>query len=181
MKTSNFILYLLMSTLVITSCKRDGDDPDDPHDHNEEELITTVEIHLSKSSGNHVIAAWSDVDGPGGNDPVIDTIFIDTNTTYTAEIEFLNESGDKAHDITHEIEEEGDEHIVCFSESLSGLTITRTDSDGTHDIGLESEWATEASENGSITISLKHQPDVKDGSCTPGETDVEVTFPVLIE
>ena len=170
-----------MSTLVLSSCKRDDDEPDDPHDHNEEELITTVELHLQAADGSHASANWSDLDGPGGDDPIIDTLVLDTNTTYSLHIEFLDESGDAAYSLTHEIEEEGSEHIVCFDETLDELSITRTDSDGVYEIGLTSDWVTTNPSSGNVTISLKHQPEVKDGTCTPGETDVEVTFPIVIQ
>jgi hypothetical protein len=29
-----------------------------------------------------------------------------------------------------------------------------------------------------LRIALKHQPKSKDGTCDPGETDVDVTFPL---
>ncbi len=170
-----------MSTLVLSSCKRDDDEPDDPHNHNEEELITTVELQLHATDGTHASAHWSDVDGPGGDYPIIDTLVLDTNKTYSLHIEFLDESGDEVHDLTHEIEEEGSEHIVCYDETIDELSITRTDSDGVYEIGLTSDWVTTNASSGNVTISLKHQPGVKDGTCTPGETDVEVVFPTLIE
>jgi len=170
-----------MSTLVFTACKRDDDDPDDPHNQNEEELITTVEIHLMGDDGSLAKAYWRDADGPGGNDPEIDTLHLDTNLTYTGMIEFLDESGDEIHDITHEIEEEGSEHIVCYDETIDELSITRTDSDGVYEIGLTSDWVTSNASSGTVSISLKHQPDLKDGTCAPGETDVEVIFPIVID
>jgi len=181
MKTTRLLIpVLLFSALFIQNCKR-GDDPTDPHDHNEEELITTVEIHLEASDGTHTMATWKDADGDGGEDPTIDDLILDTNMTYTASLEFLAEEEDEVHDVTHEIEDEAAEHIVCFNSSISELSISRTDSDGTYEIGLESEWVTTAAKTGTVTISLKHQPDVKDGTCSPGETDIEVTFPVIIE
>ena len=180
MKSSNILLFIIISTLVLSSCKRDDDEPDDPHNHNEEELITTVELHLHAIDGTHASANWSDVDGPRGEDPIIDTLVLDTNKTYSLHIEFLDESGDEVHDLTHEIEEEGSEHIVCYDETIDELSITRTDSDGVYEIGLTSDWVTSNASSGTVTISVKHQPDLKDGTCAPGETDVEVIFPIVI-
>lgn len=181
MKTT-LIKYILIPSIIFTvGCKRNIDDPEDPHDHNEEELITTVELHFTNSAGSHIMATWSDIDGPGGTDPVIDSLFLDTNSVYDVSIEFLNESGEEAEDMTHEIEEEDDEHLICFDVPSDNLTIDRTDSDGTFEVGLMSKWTTSEATIGSVTISLKHQPDVKDGTCVPGETDVEVTFPMVIE
>jgi hypothetical protein len=181
MKTT-LIKYLLIPSIIFTvGCKRDKDDPEDPHDLNEEELITTVELHFTNSTGTHIMAKWSDIDGPGGTAPVIDSLFLDTNSVYDVSIEFLDESGEEAEDMTHEIEEEDDEHLICFDASSDNLTINRADSDGTFEVGLMSKWTTSEATIGTVTISLKHQPDVKDGTCVPGETDVEVTFPMVIE
>ena len=177
-----FLLALIASSLSLSSCKKDDDDPDD-HDHDhEEELITTVELHMDNTAtGDHLTATWSDPDGPGGEDATIEAITLDTNSTYEVSIEFSDESGDEVHDVTHEIEDEAAAHIICFDPSSGELSVSRTDSDGTHGIGLESEWTTTAAGSLNITISLKHQPDVKDGTCDPGETDVEVEFPVVIQ
>jgi hypothetical protein len=45
-----------------------------------------------------------------------------------------------------------------------------------YEVGLQSQWTTGNAENGTTQIVLKHQPDVKDGTCAPGETDIDVTF-----
>lgn len=179
MKT--LLKLLLISSIVFNiSCKRDNDDPENPHEHNEEELITTVQLLFTDVSGSTINVTWKDVDGPGGTDPVIDSILLDTNSTYNVSIEFLDESGEETVDVTHEVEEEAGEHLICFETSTNLVAIERTDSDGKHEIGLSSKWTTTTASDGSVTISLKHQPDVKDGTCTPGDTDVEVTFPLVI-
>jgi hypothetical protein len=39
-----------------------------------------------------------------------------------------------------------------------------------------------AAGSGSVTVILKHQPDgLKDGTCAPGETDVELEFQVAVQ
>ena len=173
------IALLLFAPMVLISCKKDHDDPDDPHDHNDEELITTVNLTLTDADGGIVTAQWQDKDGDGGEAPTIETIGLNANTTYTVSIEFLDESHDPAEDITEEIAEEDEEHLICFA-TQTGVTIDRTDSDGNYEVGLKSEWITSGAESGEVTIRLLHQPDVKDGTCDVGETDVEVTFPLVI-
>ena len=97
-------------------------------------------------------------------------------------VQFVDASGTEEHDLTSEIEEEAQEHIVCFDATTSNLNIVRTDTDGDYEVGLASEWSTsDAVSDASVTISLKHQPDVKDGTCDPGASDVEVSFPLIIE
>ncbi len=57
------------------------------------------------------------------------------------------------------------------------MNFQRFDTDGNSGVGLVSTWShTGVADNGNVTIPLTHQPGVKDGTCEPGETDVEVTF-----
>ncbi|MEZ4720993.1 MAG: hypothetical protein R2813_03845 [Flavobacteriales bacterium] len=185
MKTTilKYMAYMMLPLLFsLSACKRDDDDADDPHGENEEELITTVEVGFTNSASNtHSHYRWVDADGAGGSNPVIDTIFLDTNASYSVELEFLDESGEMVDDITEEIKSESKDHIICFDLATDKVTISRTDSDGQYGIGLQSTWSTTDAIKSSATISLKHQPDVKDGTCNPGETDVEVTFPLVIQ
>ena len=172
-------LLLLAALPVAQSCKDDHDD----HDH-EGEVITTVRMVFTDSANSADVRTFefNDPDGPGGNPPQrLDTIYLQTGKTYLVELRFIDASKSPAHDITHEIREEAKEHIVCFTDAGSNLSILRTDSDGTHPIGLSSKWkAPELNSNGKVRVQLKHQPGVKNGQCEPGDTDVEVEFPVRV-
>jgi len=178
-------LLLALFTIGISSCKKDEEKPSTPTPTvNEEELITTFTITFTDAAGIHqaVEATFRDTDGEGGNPPTtFDNIVLQSNTTYNASISLLNESVTPAEDITSEIEEEGDEHIFCFEQTNVNITITRTDSDGTYGIGLTSDWTTSDASNGTVLISLKHQPGVKNGTCEPGETDIELLFNVEVQ
>ena len=180
MNTQKQLLFIALIILG-SACKRDNDDPQDPIDTNEEELITTVQLTFSTSNGTSFSTQWQDIDGPGGTSPIIDSIFLDTNTVYKVSAEFLDESGQTTEDITEEIQEESSEHLICFDPSEDNVTIERTDSDGEFEIGISTRWTTSDAANLDIKVSLKHQPDIKDGTCAPGETDVEVTFPLTIK
>jgi hypothetical protein len=176
----------LLLTTAITGCKRDDDD--EPRlIVNEEELITSVVVTYSDTSSTNVkTAKFSDPDGEGGNNPIqFDTIRLQKGKTYQVNLAFLDESDpNDIEDITVEVREEGNEHLVCFDlDANSGVSIQKTDSDGTFPIGLTSKWTTDLTAmpfNGTITVILKHQPDVKDGTCAPGDTDVEINFPLII-
>lgn len=177
-------IYFVTAALLLGACKKDENDPQNPTPTNEEELITTVTLHFYEKGNvdNHVMGSFRDVDGAGGNAATIDTIILDTNTIYTASIELLDESGTDVVDITTEVKEESDEHIFCYEPSTSEINITITDSDGTYPLGVETEWTTGNTASGSVKVTLKHQPNgQKDGSCSSGETDVEVDFPVVIQ
>ena len=183
MKTIKIII-LPVILLALGACKKDQNEVGTPVPPNEQELITTVTLHFYEkgNSANHVMASFKDIDGVGGEDATIDTIMLDTNTTYEVSIDLLDESKDPTEVITEEVKEEGAEHIFCFEPSQSDVNITITDTDGTHPIGLESEWVTGSSGSGTVKVTLKHQPDsVKDGTCAQGETDVEVDFNIVVK
>jgi hypothetical protein len=158
----------------------------------EGELITTVQLTLNLPGDSGKIYTWQDLDGPGGNNPVLpDTIIIGQVTPggnpYSGMLEFFNKQGGKNENITLEIEKEKNNHLVCYEVSSltmqpqSGITISVTDKDDKSlPIGLKTEWKTKTTDKGEIWIRLKHQPNIKTGSCDVGETDVEVVFPYVI-
>ena len=49
-------------------------------------------------------------------------------------------------------------------------------------IGLSTLWTAPSMMMGKspLTIELKHQPSVKDGSYAPGETDIQVGFKLIV-
>lgn len=185
-KVLSFTLVILCSLLFIT-CKKD---PVTPVVTNEEELITTINYTLTPTNGGTaVILTFKDLDGDGGEAPVITGGTLAANQTYTGKLALLNESETPAEDITEEIEEEDEEHQFFFQSSISDLTITYNDQDENgNPIGLNSTLNTGNAATGSITITLRHEPNksaegVSEGNINNagGETDIEVTFPLNVE
>ena len=112
---SGFLFVALLSF----SCEKD-----DPVIPNEEELITTLNYQLMpESGGDTVVLSFKDIDGDGGNAPVIANGVLKANTTYAGTLTLLNESVSPADNITEEVEEEGDEHQFFF-EASTGLNAT---------------------------------------------------------
>ncbi|MBE7443164.1 MAG: hypothetical protein HS119_12015 [Flavobacteriales bacterium] len=179
------IFTILMLSLVVFSCKKDDKTPtpSNPDGNtpppNEEELITTIVLTFTDTTG--IVApftvTFADPDGDGGNAPTIhEEIHLDSNKYYNVTIQFLDESKTPAEDITQEVVAEANEHLICYNLSGANLSITRTDSDGTYELGVHSFWSTGLPSSGTVTVVLKHQPGIKDGTCAPGDTDVEVVF-----
>ena len=190
MKNFRILTAVFLLGALISSCTDDDDTTPaaaTPVTPNEEELITTVDLEFRDALGTIVgTFSFNDPDGDGGNDPTIDTIRIAASAVYTVIAEFKDASDpNDVEDITAEILEEDDEHLVCFEQTnISGLTIQRTDTDGTYEVGLESQWETTmsaSSNQGVLRLTLRHQPGSKDGTCTPGDSDVEIDFPVVIQ
>jgi hypothetical protein len=184
-KKINLVILLMLVMAVSIQCKKDDPIVNPPIQGEEDELITTMNLEFIDSAGvlTNQTFSFKDPDGPGGNAPtVFDTIALSANNTYNVAITLLNESVSPAEDITVEVLNEADEHFFCFEPSVAGnCIVTRTDSDGQYEIGLASKWNVLTISQGFMLIKLKHQPGVKNGTCSPGETDIEINFPVKIQ
>jgi hypothetical protein len=99
-------------------------------------------------------------------------------------VEFLDESkADHTHDITEEVKEESNDHLVCFvvSGAISAPVIGDLDGNG-KPLGLESALSTGDTGTGVLQVTLKHLPEkASTAPCSTGDTDVDVTFLVTIE
>ena len=52
---------------------------------------------------------------------------------------------------------------------------------GTLEVGLATQWTVGIASVGTTQVVLKHQPGVKDGTCAPGDTDIELDFVTEIQ
>jgi len=175
------LLALLVAAPLLSACKKDQDDEPTPDDDNEQ--ITTLRYELTPAGGGPTITAtYKDADGDGGAAPVIGPLALAPNTTYTSKLVLLDETKTPVVVTSDEILAEADEHIFFFESAPTGLvTVTRTDKDQNNlEVGLQSRLVTTAAATGTLKITLRHQPGVKNGNYAPGDTDVEATFPVTV-
>ena len=189
MKKINLLLAIgALSALFVTSCKKD--EPEAPVIPNEEEVITTLNYTLTpEGGGTSVTLTFQDLDGDGGNAPVISEGTLAANTTYNGSVELLNELENPAENITEEVEEEALDHQFFFETSVSDMSVDYDDMDDNgNPIGLATIVTTDAASTGTLTITLRHEPSkdasgVSTGDITNagGETDIEVTFNVEIQ
>lgn len=172
------IAMALLSVITFGACSEQED---------EGELITTVKLSLSVAGGTPMVHTWQDLDGLGGNAPILpDTIKLGQITpggsAYLGTLEFWNEQNGTKEDITLEVKNEAQDHFVCYeTSSLSlppaGLSIAAIDKDKNNlPIGLSTEWQPMGKDFGVVIVRLKHQPGIKNGTCAVGDTDVEVIF-----
>jgi hypothetical protein len=139
--------------------------------------------------GTAVVMSFRDLDGDGGDAPVITGATLSANTSYTGTLDLLNEAETPVEVITEEIEEEDDEHQFFFQTNIAGLSVSYEDQDGDgNPVGLATSLTTTDAGSGTLTIILRHEPEknaagVKDGDPTNagGETDIEVSFPVDVQ
>ena len=174
------LIALAVASLMIVSCKeKNAPEPDV-----EEEVITTVFVTLSSG----VIAEsyeWEDIDGVGGNPPNrIDTIRVRTGATYEGRILVINRSVSPEVGITPEIRELADNHQFFFTVTNGVATVAATDADSRSlPLGLIFSLIPGSVGEGTLTLALSHweSATAKDGITPSDETDISVTFPMIVE
>ena len=186
MKKSSFFIFpvLFISVFSITSCDKS------PSIGNEEELITTMNYTLTPVGGGaSVLLSFKDLDGDGGSNPIVVSDTLAANTTYQGVLTLYNESVSPSENISEEIENEGTVHQFFFQNTASGVTTSYADvdTDG-KPVGLLTTLSTTNAGTGTLKITLRHEPDkaatgvaAGDIANAGGETDIEVTFDVVIQ
>jgi hypothetical protein len=185
-RINSAMLFAFALATIWTGCKKDDDNvPDPPPPGNEEEVITTLKLTFvdSSNTSNIKYATFRDPDGDGGlSYDIFDTITLDSNKTWITTIVLLNETINPADTISNEVLDEGVDHLFCFTPAGTGATVLLTDVDNNGlPIGLQSNWYTTLPGDGTMRIELKHQSGIKDGTCTPGDTDISVNFQVKVQ
>lgn len=192
-------LYLLTFALVsfaLSSCNSE-----DPVPENDGELITDVTLTFQEidASGNAVGAAFdftaSDAEGIEiGSAPDVETVVLTKGKSYQMSIDVFNSVAGE--DITVEIREEGDEHQFYFLGSAfnSAPFLSYAYNDGAGELiglkGIVNVQQSPGFNNANMQILLRHaldknypgadNPNFQDYAKAGGESDLDITFPVIV-
>ncbi len=193
-------LYLIALALVpfaFSSCTSE-----DPVPENDGELITDVTLTFQEidASGNALGAPFdfkaSDSEGIEiGSAPEVETVMLTKGKRYEMSIDVYNSVAGE--DITEEIRAEGDEHQFYFLGSAftsSPFLSYEYNDDGAELIGLKGIVTVQQStgvNTANIQLLLRHaldknypgaeNPNFQDYAKAGGETDLDITFPVVVE
>ncbi|MFC5623846.1 hypothetical protein [Algoriphagus winogradskyi] len=193
-------LYLLALALVafsISSCESE-----DPVPENDGEVITDVTLMFQEiddtgaAVGSPFEFTASDSEGiEVGGAPTVETVMLSKGKTYQMSIEVYNSIENE--DITEEIQEEGDEHQFYFLGSAftsSPFLSYIYDDEGSELIGLKGIVSVQQSPGFStaeMRVILRHDldknypgadnPNFTDYAQAGGESDLDITFPVVVE
>ena len=206
-KTINAISYIkrigvipmVAAGLILVGCKKDEEDPHDEHDH---EVFTDVKLIFTNTedSKDVVEATAQDPDGEGVRRLEVNGVInLDTSKSYTLTFEIMNNLESPGVDIGAEIKSEDNEHQVFFSFpegafsnpggngniDKPGDPIVYNDKDENGIVvGLNTTWETSSTplEEGTFTVQLQHQPDVKTATSSvyDGDADFVLRFPLTI-
>ena len=183
LRMSIYIFSLCLVQFLLSSCKET--DPVKPS-VNEHDYATDVIITLVNQSDT-IISTWSDLDGPGGNNPTIsDTLRLAKGKKYNGSITLYNKSKNPIENITDEIIELADEHKFFYtpSSTINSLIVSILDKDSKNlPVGLlftiDSPISNQG--NGLLNVVLSHYDDSpKDGINRSAETDIEIDFPISL-
>lgn len=169
------------------------EEDEDHHGPGEEELITTLAITLTPSGGGTPITVrFQDLDGEGGNAPVVDKLAVTAGTDYNGSLQVLNETESPPENITEEVGEEAEAHQFFF-ETLDGFSSATvayadkesdyaTNSGADHPVGIKFTLSVpDNAQDGRLRVILSHFDEApKDGVNQSDETDIDVTFEVLV-
>lgn len=191
---------------MIVLCMTLGACSDDSGGENENEVITTVILSFAPAGGTAPTeATFNDPDGDGGMAPTIDPVNLSPGN-YTLTVQFQNRLANPVDEITDEIRDEKNFHLLLFTGSAvvgpatsnaSGpLTQSYADTDDNGlPIGL-SDMIVAAAGTGTLTVTLRHMPPeeppvkaantvmlAKTGGIDSigGSTDAQVNFNVTVQ
>lgn len=183
----NKILIAVATTaIVFSSCKKDKDlSPLPAPINNPPELITSIHLTFTDSSNTSQVKTFKfrDPDGDGGNAPIQkDTILLSPNKTYSLSVTVWDETKNPSVDVTPEVLNEAKDHQFFFNINGVNIQTIYLDKDVNNlPIGVLNKWRTKNAATGNANIVLKHQVDVKNGTQSAGETDIDVTLPIKIQ
>jgi hypothetical protein len=183
------LVLVAASIFTFTSCKKEEVIVSPPVAGNE--YMTTVKLRFENKSNpaDTTWAVWRDLTPDDQNAP--DTsgaiINLDKNKTYKVSVKILDETKNPSEDLTEDIRTRGNFHFFSFFTTgaiSSNLTIVATDFDTNptpFHIGLENEFTTSGNvSTGRLEGVLRHQPNTKNGTFAPGNSDIDVFFTLNI-
>jgi hypothetical protein len=186
----------IAAILTFSSCKKD--DPKKPVITNPQEVLTTVLINgynLNDSSNlNYQFNyKWEDLDGDGGNNPIIDTITLDTGVIYSCKVLIIDKTKTPFDTVSVAIEEEKNEHQFFYtpSSNLTGKFSTEIldfdDNNPKLPVGLKFKLITKSNQSyslpliGNLNLVLSHYDGVAKSLSKSDESDIDINFPVKLK
>jgi len=184
-KLMTVVLGILLSSTLITSCKKDAPE------ENDEEVITTMKLTFVPVGGGTTLTyQFKDADGPGGAAATQNEIVLAPSKSYNVNVQLLNETVTPAEDITLEVEDEADAHRFYYEPAVgSNITVSNLNNDGNGvPLGTTSTWATGAAATGKVKVTLRHYPNTPPNKAltdlvtsSKSGTDIEVEFATRIQ
>lgn len=149
-------------------------------------LVTTMRLYTIDVADTTVRDTFEfiDYDALGPNSAYrTDTISLQTGHQYRVQLQCCNEAVLPHIDYTGQLKAAGKNYLVVGKmDPTNRLSTQILDQDDRHlPVGFDQVWTTGPSGYGNFSLQLRYQPDMKNGTETPGISDAETIFPVLIQ
>jgi len=165
-------------TALLGSCKTDTLQFDS-------ETITTLKVVALNTTTNVADTfEYVNFNETKPNPPsYVDTIRLRSESSYLIQVILLNETPNPLQVMTDTILARANNHLMVYnvdpSPGLFSVKVLDKDSKGLP-LGLSCSWATSGPTGGWLRMILRQQPGDKNGTETPGTTDFEADFPVVV-
>ena len=175
MKKLRSLVVILSLLFILQSCSNTLSLPTP-------ETITRMNIIVKNNTTQH-IDTFSLIQFRPNPVATRDTVRLSPYSTYAVQIKLLNEATNPIQVVSDTITALADIHLMVIApdpiDSLLSVHILDKDSKGLP-LGLLSTIRTTAPRQGFLHLDLRHQPGAKNGTETPGQSDFQADFPVLI-
>ena len=196
MKNNNKTIITIITILTISSCSKE--DPKQQLPTNPQEVLTTILIkgynqNDSLNTNYQFNYKWEDLDGDGGNLPVIDTLNLDSGIIYTCEITILDKTKTPFDTVSNAIEEEKNAHQFFFTPSANLTAKIKAEildfdtNIPSLPVGLSFNLNTKSNQSfttpilGSLNMVLSHYDGVPKTIEKSSESDIDINFPVKLK
>jgi len=182
-------LWIILSvSLLAVACNEDVENPT-PTDDNEAITTATLTLTSQTTPVQTVTATIENLNTSADFSRA--TLNLRPNTAYTGAISLLDKTKTPALDVSAEVKKEANEHLFVYTftpvtGSPASMTVTSTDRDtspapGPYPVGLATQVRTGPAGTGKLKVVLRHQPNTKNGTATPGTSDLDTDFSVTIQ
>ncbi len=170
--------------LLAGACKNDEENVA-PTDDNEAITTATLTLTNKATPGDVVTATIDNLNTTADTSKA--SLNLKANTVYTGVLTLLDKTKTPTLDVSAEVKGEANEHLFVYTPTPANLlTITVTDKDtnpapGPYPLGLTTDILTGNAGSGKLRLVLRHQPNVKNGTTTPGTSDLDTDFTVVVK
>ena len=183
------VLYCLFAILLAFSCSNEDEMPEEMP--LEDLNITTITFSLMESGTNSdtIRLSYEDLDGSGGNAPMVEGGTLKANTLYFGELEFWDESTTPTQNLTEEIAANKSDYQVFFITNGLNLDFIYADADADgFPVGLLTAITTADPASGDLLVVLQGSPNKAGTGVSTGLLDnaggrrqIQANFPVGIQ
>lgn len=184
MKSIRAALWTVLAVALLAGACKNDEQNVAPTDDNE--ALTTAILSLTNTANAQDIVTATVENLNTTADFTKATLNLKANATYAGAVQLYDKTQTPTLDATIEIREKANEHLFVYTPSTTSLlTVTITDHDtnpapGPYPIGLTFTLKAGVAATGKLKVQLRHQPNAKNGTGTPGSDDLNVDFPVTI-